>query len=164
MDNNNKLVRLFIIIAVLFSLFGCGVTRQIPVETKVVYEYRDSTIIKDSIRPVFLPVERISDIRPIPDTLELETSLAEAKMWLNGELNVLQGEIHNKPQAQISTPYKERVIYRDSVVTQEVPVEVEVIQTVHPKYELYLWIWTILTLLGIGIFIYLKISGKSLFN
>jgi len=143
-------------------LIGCRTLKEIPVETKIVYEYRDSTIIKDSVRAIDLPVERIKDIKPIYDTLELETSLAASKTWLDTTFHMLRGEIHNKPQANISTPYEEHIVYRDSIVTKEVPVEVEVVKTVHPKYEKWLWGYLILSLLAIAGCIFAKIKGFPL--
>ena len=138
-------------------MLGCRVIKEIPVETKIVYEYRDSTIIKDSVRVVELPVERITDIKPIYDTLELETSLAASKTWLDTTFHMLRGEIHNKPQASLPTPYEEHIVYKDSIVTKEVPVEVEVVKTVHPKYEIWLWSWLVLSVIGIAAFIAKKL-------
>ena len=145
-------------------MLGCRVIKEIPVETKIVYEYRDSTIIKDSIRPIDLPVERIIDIKPIYDTLELETSLAASKTWLDTTFHMLRGEIHNKPQASLPTPYEEHIVYRDSTVTKEVPVEVEKIVTVHPKYEPWLWIYVIVSILAVGLYIYIKNVGFPLIH
>lgn len=145
-------------------LIGCRTIKEIPVETKIIYEYRDSTIIKDSVRAIELPIERIIDIKPIYDTLELETSLAASKTWLDTTFHMLRGEIHNKPQANISTPYEEHIAYRDSIVTKEVPVEVEVVKTIHPKYEPWLWIYVIASILAVGLYIYIKNVGFPLIH
>lgn len=145
-------------------LIGCRTLKEIPMETKIIYEYRDSTIIKDSVRAIDLPVERIIDIKPIYDTLELETSLAASKTWLDTTFHMLRGEIHNKPQANISTPYEEHIVVKDSIVTKEVPVEVEVVKTVHPKYEKWLWWWLAVSVAGIALFIFAKIKGFSLIH
>lgn len=149
-------------LVILLSLFSCGTIKPIPVQTETIYNYRDSLVIKDSVRVVDLPVERIIDIKPIYDTLELETSLAASKTWLDTTFHMLRGEIQNKPQANIQTPYEEHIVYRDSIVTQEVPVEVEKIAKTHFGYEKYLWIWTILSVLGIAAYIFIKIKGFPL--
>ena len=149
-------------LVILLSLFGCSAIRQIPVKTETIYNYRDSLVIKDSVRVVELPVERITDIKPIYDTLELETSLAASKTWLDTTFHILRGEIHNKPQASLPTKYVEHTVYRDSIVTKEVPVEVQVVKTVHPKYEPWLWIYLFASLLAVGLYIYIKNVGFPL--
>ena len=151
-----------LLLGLMFVLVSCGTIKEVPVETKIVYEYRDSTRIKDSVRVVDLPVERIIDIKPIYDTLELETSLAASKTWLDTTFHMLRGEIHNKPQAKISTPYEEHIVYRDSIVTKEVPVEVEKIVKTHYPYEKWLWIWLVVSILGIAAYIFLKIRKVAL--
>ena len=152
----------YIIAAVMF--LGCATIRPVPVNTETVFNYIDSLVIKDSVRVVELPVERITDIIPIYDTLELETSLAGSKTWLDTTFHMLRGEIHNKPQASLPTPYEEHIVYRDSTVTKEVPVEVEKIVTVHPKYEPWLWIYVIVSILAVGLYIYIKNVGFPLIH
>ena len=144
----------YIIFAVM--LLGCGQIRQIPVQTQTITNYRDSLIIRDSIIPVYLPVESEKDYSRAPDTLYLETSLAGAKTWLDTSANVLRGEIHNKPVAKLPVPYKEHTVYRDSLVYKEVPVEVEKLKTVHPRYEIWLWILMFVPWAIIAAFIYLS--------
>ena len=144
----------YIIYAVM--LLGCGQIRQIPVQTQTITNYRDSLIIRDSIIPVYLPVESEKDYSRAPDTLYLETSLAGAKTWLDTSANVLRGEIHNKPVAKLPVPLKEHTVYKDSLVYKEVPVPVEVTKTVHPRYEIWLWILMFVPWAIIAAFIYLS--------
>ena len=140
-------------------LLGCATIRPVPVNTETVINYIDSLVIKDSVRVVELPVEHITDIIPIYDTLELETSLAGSKAWLDTTFHTLRGKIWNKPQAKISTPYVEHIVYRDSIVTKEVPVEVEKIVKTHYGYEKWLWIYVVVSLLAIVLYILLKKKG-----
>ena len=148
--------RYFAYIILLATLMGCGQIRQIPVQTQTITNYRDSLVIRDSIIPVYLPVESEKDYSRAPDTLYLETSLAGAKTWLDTSANVLRGEIHNKPVAKLPVPYKEHTVYRDSLVYKEAPVPVEVTKTVHPKYEKWLWLFSLLFFIGIACFLYKK--------
>ena len=150
----------YIITAVM--LIGCATIRTVPVKTETVFNYIDSLVIKDSVRVVELPVERIKDIVPIYDTLELETSLATSKTWLDTTFHTLRGEIRNKPKAKISTPYEEHIVYRDSIVTKEVPVEVVKEVKTHYGYEKWLWGYVIVSLLAIAIYILLKKNVFSL--
>lgn len=137
-------------------LLGCGQLRQIPVQSQTITNYRDSLIIRDSIIPVYLPVESEKDYSRAPDTLYLETSLAGAKTWLDTSANVLRGEIHNKPVAKLPVPVKEHTVYKDSLVYKEVPIEVEKVKMVHPRYEIWLWILMFVPWAIIAAFIYLK--------
>ena len=147
----------YIITAVM--LLGCATVRTVPVKTETVFNYIDSLVIKDSVRVVELPVERIKDIVPIYDTLELETSLATSKTWLDTTFHTLRGEMRNKPQAKISTPYKEHIVYKDSIVTKEVPVEVVKEVKTHYGYEKWLWGYVVVSLLAIALYILLKKNG-----
>lgn len=144
-----------IIPILLVLLFGCSTPKHTTVVETIV-NYRDSLVIKDSIKTVILPVEVIKDITPDYDTLYLETSLASSKTWVDTTLHMLKGEMRNKPVAKIPVPVKEHLIYRDSLVYKEVPVEVKVPVKTHPKYEWWLWAWFILTLALMGFKLWLR--------
>ena len=58
---------------------------------------------------------------------------------------------------EVLVTVKERIVYRDSIVYKDVPVPVEVIKTIHPKYELALWAWGIVSLLVFCFLLYRKI-------
>lgn len=147
----------YIIFAVM--LLGCGQIRQIPVQTQTIVNYRDSLVIRDSVRLISLPVESEKDYSRYPDTLYLETSLAGAKTWLDTSTNVLRGEIHNKPVAKLPVPVKEHTVYRDSLVYKEVPVEVVKEVKTHYGYEKWLWGYVVVSLLVIALYILLKKKG-----
>lgn len=119
---------------------GCGASRRTPqVDTRVEYTYKDSTAIKDSLRIIDLPVERIVDRVAVYDTLVLETSLAKSTAWVDTAKHVLVGNIENKRKANVKIEYRERFIYRDSIYTKEVPVPYEVTKEV-TKYPTLFWI------------------------
>ena len=121
-------------------MVGCGVLKkpQVQPSTQTMYTYKDSTVIRDSIRTVDLPVERIVDKVAVYDTLELETSLAKALAWVDGERHLLVGNIENKKNANIKVEYRERLIYRDSIYTKEVPVPYKV-EVEKVKYPFLFW-------------------------
>ena len=56
--------------------------------------------------------------------------------------------------------YKDRVEYRDSIVTKEVPIEVTKEVKTHYSYEKWLWMISILSLLYVGLKIYVKAIPK----
>ena len=120
-----------ILFLILLLLTSCSTIKYIPVKGEDIYhtEY----ITKDSI--VYTPVEVIKEVVPELDTLYMETSVAKAKAYLDTNLNILKGEMKNKKEII----YKDKIVYRDSIIIQkqEVPVEVEVVKKVIPKWVYY---------------------------
>ena len=96
----------------------------VPVETNT--QVRDSLVInyRDSIRVV--PIERVVDIVRDYDTLSLETSIAKAIAYVDTNTHTLRGEIQNKQEIVYKTVYKDRIEYKDSIQTKEIPVEIVV--------------------------------------
>lgn len=150
-----------LLIAVSCSLFfnSCGTTKYVylPGETKI--EYRDTTIYRDSIQ--YTPIEVVKEIVPEMDTLNMSTSLAEAKAYIDTTNRVLRGEIKNKKGITNEIHYKDRIVYRDSIVTKPYPVEVEkkVIEYKHYWYDKLCYPFAIVGLIFI-ILIALKIYRK----
>lgn len=142
-------------LVILLTLFGCGTIKPVPVETIIQYETRDSLVLRDST--VIIPVERVVDVVPPYDTLKLETSMAEALAWVDTTTHTLKGKLENKTGIQYKYLYKDRVEYRDSIVTKEIPVEVEKIVNKHYPYEKWLWMYFILSIAAIAFIIYSKI-------
>lgn len=144
---------LLITIPILF-LISCSVTKTVPVQEKIVYNYIDSLRIKDST--VIIPIERIVDIVPQYDTLTLETSLAKSVSYVDTSLHLLRGSIANK------TGITERIVYQDRIIKQvdsiyvEKPVEVEVIKTKAPSILWYSLGFNLLILIIVIIKLYLK--------
>lgn len=133
-----KLFIILISIVLLIIPFSCGITKYVylPGETKV--EYRDTTIYKDSI--IYNPVEVVKEIVPVMDTLNLETSLAKATAYVDTTNRMLRGEIKNKKGITTEIHYKDRIVYRDSVVTQSYPVDVEKIVYRHTFFDKLCWL------------------------
>lgn len=130
--------------------FGCSTIRYIPTETKELINYIDSLVIRDST--VIIPIERIRDIVPEYDTLTMETTVAKSVSYVDTLTHTLKGNLENK-QGQITKyVYKDRVVYRDTTITKEIPVEVPVPQKYIPKfYKSCTWGFFILLVLVIGI-------------
>ena len=142
------------LLVILMALTGCGIVKTVPVETIIQYETRDSLVLRDST--VLIPKERIVDVVPVYDSLEMETSMAKAKAWVDTTTHTLKGTLENKQGTQYKYIYKDKIVYRDSIVTKEVPVEVEKIVQSHYRYEKWLWIYLIASLLAIGAYLYIK--------
>lgn len=135
---------------------ACATIKPVPVETIIQYQTRDSLVVRDST--VIIPIERVVDVVPAYDSLRLETSMAFAKAWVDTTTHTLKGQIQNKTGTQYKYIYRDRIVKKDSLVYQDVPVPVEVVKTVHPKYEKWLWWWFALSIAAIMLFVYLKIK------
>ena len=160
--------KIFLIIALALGIAGCKTIQYVPIETGHTTEVKDSTAvhyidsirIKDSIRVI--PIERYIDIVKPVDTLHLETSLAEATAFFDGDF--LKGEIHNKKGFEQHFQEKEHHSSNVKEVLKEVhdttkiqvPVPVEVEKKVTPK--LYPWS------LGLNLFLILTIGIGTYFK
>ncbi len=150
--------KLLIVSILTVFLTGCGtLTKPVP-STQIIFQTRDSVAVRDSI--VITPVERVVDIVPDYDTLQMETSLAKAKAWVDTSLHMLRGEIENKQEKQKEIREKIKYQTRDSLVYKEVPVEVEKIKIKHPRYEPWLWAWGVLSLVLVGLFLRKRFTLK----
>lgn len=154
-------------ILALLLVQSCSLLSKIPRE-EVHIIVRDSVAIsvKDSIN--WIPKEKIVDVVAQYDTLNLETSLAKSQAYVDTTTHTLKGKIENKQGIQ--QQYKEKIIYREHRDTlwreKEVPVEVEKIKEVVPR-----WAWYLLALfvleaiyIGIRIFIKIKLDNPTLFK
>lgn len=92
------------------------------------------------------------------DTLNLETSYAKATAYVDTTHRTLRGAIENKPDAPVKTQikWKEKIVYKDSIVTKEVPVEVIKEVTKYPKTYWWFMAISIAALVYIIIKVYLK--------
>lgn len=147
---------IFILLGLL--VLSCKV-QYVPVkETEYVHTI-DSVYFRDTTIKYKVEKEYIRDYTGLLDTLDLETSYASARAWVDTSRAVLAGSIRNKENViDIPVSVKEKVTVRDSIVYKDVPVPVEVVRTVHPKYEWALWTWGIAALLGFVLIAYCKIK------
>ena len=121
-----KHFNIFLFIVFLFSFMGCSTTRYVPVNEveKEVTNYKDSIRIRDSI--VVIPVERIVDIVTVYDTLEMETTQARAKAYVDTTFHLLRGSIENKNKTKTEVREVVKLVVRTDTVYVEKPVPYEV--------------------------------------
>ena len=138
-------------------LTGCGTTKHIVTETQTIYNYVDSIKWHDSTIYTTLPLEAYQIYTNMLDTLKLETSLAAAKAYLDTTNKLLTGSIENKKDSiKSQIKWKEKIVYRHSVVIKEFPVEViQEVKFLPKSYWIFLG-FSILCLVYFGIKIYLK--------
>lgn len=140
-------------------LVGCGTQKHVVIETQTVTNYIDSIAWHDSTIFTVVPVEVYKDYTGMLDTLNLETSTAKAQAFLDTTDKVLKGTIENK-NTPIPTKikWKEKIVYRDSVVTKEVPVEVVKEVTHIPGSYWWFLGFSILCVIYFGVRIYFKLK------
>ena len=125
----------------------------VPTNTDTHIEYRDSVIYKVDTLKIPVPIETVKEVVPPMDTLKMETSVAEARAWVDSTAKTLKGEMKNK-KTELSQPqvvYKEKTVYRDSLITKEIPVPVEV----EKKVPFVPFPWKFLSVIGILAIAYL---------
>ena len=106
---------------------------------------------------VEVPVEVIREVVPELDTLRMETSLSTSTSYLDTTTRTLKGELKNKIEPIeniVYLPSKEHIVYRDSIITKEVPVEVQVEKKYIPKWCWYSVIFNVIVLCYIVVKIY----------
>lgn len=144
----------FILLGLL--VLSCKV-QYVPVKETEYVTVRDSVYFRDTTIQYKIEKEYVRDYTGLLDTLEMETSYASARAWVDTSRAVLAGSIRNKENViNIPVQVKEKVTVRDSIVYKDVPVPVEVEKVVHPKYEGWLWGYVVLTLLAFILFLLWK--------
>ena len=157
-----KKITTCLLIAVLFSACSPKIV-YVPTNTDTHIEYRDSVIYKVDTLRIPVPVETIKEVVPQMGVLEMETSVAEARAWVDSTTKTLKGEMKNK-KTELSQPqviYKEKTVYRDSLVEKEVPVPVEVEKRV-PFVPFFWKFFSVIGILAIA-FITFKLIFKFKF-
>ena len=145
----NKL-RLLSILSVAM-LWGCK-TVYVPVKETEYVTVKDSVYVRDTTVQFKVEKEYVRDYTGLLDTLDMETSYASARAWIDTTRNMLAGEMKNREKVvDVPVQVKEKVTVRDSIVYRDVPVPVEVVKTVHPDYEWVLWLWFVASLVGLFI-------------
>lgn len=160
-----KILKLILGVFLLQMVASCGIVKPVVIRdsTNVIINYKDSINFIDSTVYHHLYKEVYNDYADMLDTLNLEDTYSQAQAYLDTANKKLKGSIKTKDKdVPVPIKWKEKIVYRDSIVYQkeEVPVPYEVVKTKHPKYEWILWVWGILSLLGLAAFIYIKFFIK----
>lgn len=112
-------------VAVFFT--SCTTIKYIPVKETEYVTVRDSVYFRDTLVRVELEKARLSDFVDVGDTLVLSTDLARSTAFLDSTSGKLKGTLENiKKYVEGNVQVKEKIVYRDSIVTKEIPVPVEV--------------------------------------
>lgn len=142
----------------MLTLLGCATIRPVPVQTttQVQTVVRDSVVIHRDTVTLEVPVESSSAYGVQYSHLESSVAYSDASVDSTGLLN---HTLTNKPfKIEKEIIYQDRKVetVRDSLVTVEVPIEVQVVKKVVPRWCWSLLVFDVLLLLGFGVFIYFK--------
>ena len=159
----NKFTNIFIILFFILFSIGCSTIKHVPIKDNTNIVMKDTIIVKDSTRIidsiiyVKIPQEKVMDIIKQIDTSKLETSLAKSIAYVDTNSLMIIHSLENKDTViserlvyQDRFIEKEKIVYRDTIETREIPVEVIVEKTKYPTSYWYLLGFAGLVILYIG--------------
>ena len=151
------------IMLLLLLAVGCSTVKYVPVKGETII--RDSIIYIERVDTVKvqLPPVKVKDYTALGDTLKLSDGYSNAWAAVDAEREMLVGGIETDSKASIDVPVKEKekIVYRDSVRTVEVPIPVEVPKEVKviPKF------WRITGVFGlISLVLLLTFTGLKIYR
>jgi len=127
-------------------LASCKTIQYVPVETIKEVHVKDSVYVTDTLVRIELEKARLSDFVDVGDTLVLQTDLSRSTAFLDTTAGKLKGTLENiKPYVEKPIPVQHKIEYRDTIITKEVPVPVEV----EKKVVVVPWIYKVLSVIGL---------------
>lgn len=123
-------------------------TVYVPVEKRVEVAVHDTTYLHRTDTLVEVQKARISDFSGLLDTLDLETPLARSRAFVDTTAGILRGTLEQSGTIPVKIVWKERVVTRDSLVYQDVPVPVveeKIVKTVPLFWRLFAFIGVVAT-------------------
>ena len=145
------------LLGLLLLFTACTTIKYVPVKGETIV--KDSMIVETRIDTlkVQLPPEMVRDWTGLLDTLEMNTSTAVSRSWVDTTFGILTGELANKETpVDVAVPSTHTLEKKDSIIYKEVPYPVEVERKVTPK--LYPWS------LGLNLFLILTIGIGTYFK
>ena len=144
------------VVTLLALLVSCSPKLQPSTTTQVTTIVRDSIVVHRDTIVFQVPVETSSAFNVQSSHLETTVAWSDAVVDSTG---VLSHTLSNKPvKVEKEFVYVDRVVteYKDSLVVKEVPVEVEVPVRYVPKFYKGCLVWSVLSVLLLGLWLYLK--------
>ena len=137
MSNISKIFLTIVILAFYGFLTGCSTPKYLP-SSNIKIVSKDSLVVHTELISVALPLESHSIITKSKS--HLETSLAESDAEIDS-LGLLHHTLVNKKDSiKTKIQYVDKIVYRDSIETKEVPVEVKVPVPYIPKFYQFTFI------------------------
>lgn len=151
---------LFVILVLIVGLIaiaasGCSILHK-PIKEEVVVRYVDSIKWHDSTVTTYLTKEKVIEYTKPLDTLRMETTYAKAEAYLDTTFQALKGILENKDNIPVKTQikWKEKIVYKDSIVTKEIPVPTPYEVVRYPKTYWWFMGISLAALAFIGIKVY----------
>lgn len=120
---------------------SCSTIRYVPVVEKEYVTIKDTVKLHKTDTLIQIPEVSLADFIDVRDTLVLRASNATATAWVDTTFNALKGRLVQGGKLPVQVVEKERIVYRDSITTKEVPVEVEKPVPYTPKFwKFFGWI------------------------
>ena len=138
MSNYTKILLTCLILAFYGLISGCSSPRYIPASNIKIVS-KDSLIVHTELVSVALPLESHTIVTPTKKS-HLETSVATSDAEIDS-LGLLHHTLTNKKDSiKTKIQYVDKIVYRDSIETKEVPVEVPVPVRYIPKFHQFTFI------------------------
>ena len=152
MSNISKTFLIVVILAFYGLISGCSSPRYISSSnTRIVS--KDSLVIHTELISVALPLESHSIITKKKSHLETSVATSDAEI---DSLGLLHHTLTNKKDSiKTKIQYIDKIVYRDSIITKEVPVEVKVPIRYIPKFYQFTFIlfWIIVLFIVVKLLI-----------
>lgn len=153
MIHYTKTFLLCLILAFYGLISGCSSPRYLPSSNQRIIS-KDSLIVRTELVSIALPLESHSIITKSKSHLETSVATSDAEI---DSLGLLHHTLVNKKDSlKREIQYIDKIVYRDSIETKEVPVEVEVKVPYVPKFYQFTFIF----FLGFVLFIVIKVIRK----
>ena len=137
MIHYTKTFLICLILAFYGLISGCSSPRYIPASNIKIVS-KDSLVVRTELISVALPLESHSIITKSKSHLETSVATSDASI---DSLGLLHHTLTNKKDSiKTKIQYVDRIVYRDSIETKEVPVEVPVPIRYIPKFHQFTFI------------------------
>ena len=139
MSNISKIFLIIVIWGFFGLISGCSSPRYIPSSSNIKIIAKDSLFVQTKLISVALPLESHTIVTPTKKS-HLETSVATSDAEID-TLGMLHHTLVNKKDSiKTKIQYIDKIVYRDSIVTKEVPFEVEKPVPYIPKFYQFTFI------------------------
>lgn len=126
-----------LILAFYGLISGCSSPRYIP-SSNIKIVSKDSLVINTKLVSIAIPNESHSIITKSKSHLETSVATSDAEIDSLGMLH--HTLVNKKDSLKTKIQYVDRIVYRDSIETKEVPVPVEVKVPYIPKFHKFTFI------------------------
>ena len=152
-------ITILVILSTIFAVWSCS-PKIYPPSTNTAVHVVDSVAWHDSTVLHHINQYHVIDLVPMLDTLKIETDLAESVSYLDTASRTLRGHLNNKDiDIPVKIKWKEKIVYKDSIVTKEIPVPYETIKEVK-VIPSFFWICLIVIILEL-VWVFCKAFKKG---